>query len=203
MKIKWRVFIGIVCSIILWGNFVRADGPAENDERILAPLKNAGISLDDKTLIGVLNHTNKFLATRAAIVLGSRGENTEIVSALAKAASDNDETLAITAMRSLHALKDKSWCQLGVKRLHHIKSRAIQIQLAELLAEAGNADGWNIVAEAILDPDYSSLALQAVDAFDMKVKSNGKRIDVGEELRRIAPTAPEDTQEKIRRKLEK
>lgn len=201
MKIKWRVFIGIVCSIILWGNFVRADGPTENDERILAPLRNAGINLDDKTLIGVLNHTNKFLATRAALVLGSRGENTEIVSALANAASDSDETLAFTAIRSLHALKDNSWCPLALKRLHHIKNRAIQIQLAELLAKTGNVDGWDIIAEAILDSDYSSLALQSVDAFDMKVKGDGKRINVGEELRNIALTAPAETQEKIRRKL--
>lgn len=203
MKIIKYIIAGIIGGIVLWSNALRADGPTEMDERVLVPLKNAGISLDDKNLVDILNHTNKFLATRAAIVLGSRGENAQTVSALTKAASDNDETLAVTAMRSLRALKDKSWCQLGVKRLNHIKNRAIQIQLAELLAEAGYADGWNIVAEAILDPDYSSLALQSVDAFDMKVTSNGKRIDVDKELRRIARTAPKDTQEKIRRKLEK
>ena len=201
MKIIEYIFIGTIGGIFLWGGGVQADGPTEMNERILAPLANAGISMDDKTLVDVLNHTNKFLASRAAVVLGTRGENQRVLAALAKAASDNDETLAIAAMRSLHILNDSSWCQLGMDRLNHIKNRALQIQLAELLAEAGHVDGWNIIAAAILDSDYSSLALQSVDAFDMGIINDGKRLDVAAELRRIAIIASEDIQKNIRQKL--
>jgi hypothetical protein len=173
------------------------------DERINAPLINAGINLDERSLIGALNHTNRFVASRAALVLGTRGKSTDIINALESAAACNDETLSFSAMQSLFALGNDSWCPSAMVRLNHIKDKTIQIQVAELLAKAGNADGWDVVASAVLDSDYSALALQAADAFDGRTNTIGNIINITNELSGILLSAPADIKAMIKKKIEK
>jgi hypothetical protein len=173
------------------------------DERLIAPLSNAGISLDEKSLIGALNHTNLFLASRAALVLGKWGKSVEIINALASISTCNDEMLSFAAMQSLFALGDDSWRPSALSRLNHINDPTIQIQTAELLAKSGNADGWDVIASAVMDSDYSVLALQAADAFDGKIKTNGSVIHISNELSTILLTAPAGIKAMIAKKIEK
>jgi hypothetical protein len=203
MKNEHLIICGLVLCFLSGGNFVRADGPSESEERILVPLRNAGIATDNNSLIGALKNPNKYLASRAAAALGMRQADKRAIVALENAASDSDEALSIISMHSLKRLGDNSWVPLGLTRLNQIKDKALQIQLAVLLAQEGNADGWDIVSKAILDPSYSALGLEAADSFAGKMKSNGRAINLNQELRKLALIASPEAKEKIERKLNK
>jgi hypothetical protein len=203
MNINSFIMGGVICTCLFWSSVLKADGTGEQDERIIVPLTNAGIGLDEKSLIEALKNTDRMIASRAAIVLSTRKKSVEIIDALAHAASEDSDTLAVTAMRSLFAFGDISWCSYASKRLKNIKNPAIQIEVAELLAKAGTMDGWDVIVAMIRDPKYVALALESIDVFDNKMKSDGKRINVSEELRSIALTAPGDIKAKIMNRLAK
>lgn len=193
--------VAIMTSLLLsWNEYARADGPTESAERVMTPLLNAGIGLDSDSLIRALGNKDTFLATRAAYLLGSRHGSPDIVAALSVATGSRNEGLAFTAMQSLERLGTQSWREEAVERLPRIEDRAIKVQLASLLARTGYVDAWDVVAAAILDVNYTSLALEDVDAFENKLKKNGERIDLPAELERLSVTAHQAVREKISEK---
>lgn len=188
--------------LVMYGE-VKADGSGEIDERIEMPLINAGVKLDDSSLMEALKNKDMLISSRAAIVLGTRKKTESIIKALSKVAQSDNETVAVTSMHSLEKLGDMGWPSIGKERLPKIQDRALQLELAVLLAKAGQADGWQVIIESINDPNYSAIALMNVEVFDCMKKKDGTEIDVVEELNKISKSAPKDLQFSINRKIDK
>jgi hypothetical protein len=201
---RCRNIIWYILLCLFLGNGISlADEPNENNiiPAVRESLKNAGIGLDDKSLIEALNNNDKYLACAAALALRAHKKTAEIVYALTNAATDDHETLALIAMNVLHELGDESWISLGRTRMFRFKDPHAQVMLAQLMAKAGDGVGWEIVANALTDERLCPIALESIESFNNRAKSNGEIINVKEELRKIILIAPEKSRERISRKL--
>ncbi|MFI5176767.1 MAG: hypothetical protein ACHQKY_18050 [Terriglobia bacterium] len=196
------ISLSLICITLFEGNAqTRGDGPNESLERIAAPLVNAGITINEPSLIKALSNEDKRIATSAASVLSTFPKTKSIVRALNSVVKDEDEILAVTVMSSLLTMKETGWVTAGVKRLPSMHDPVERIQLAGLLAQAGNTEGWPIIVSSIEDGKYSMTALDNVSYFDGKKLQNGAYISVVDELERLQITAPASSRELIQAKL--
>lgn len=178
-----------------------SDGP--NIERLRVPLINAGIRLEPNSLINALTHKENTIAIRAALLLGVEHKTQATVKALSEAAKSEREILALASMQSLLSLHETNWISLGVSRLPKMKDRLQQIQLAGVLARANNVEGWKITVNGLMDPQYTTLALENLNAFDGKRQRDGKVIRVLDELQKVLEAAPESARPEIKREIER
>jgi hypothetical protein len=175
--------------------------PCEGDERLVAPLVNAGISLNPTSLIQALQNEEIIIASRAALALSRFPKHQEIVEALNLASQDKRETVAISAIRSLIKVNENGWVPSAMERLPIMRDRVVQIQLAGLLAQIGHADGWPIVISAVSDEKMALVALEHVAYFDRLKDQSGRSIDVAAELNMLLVRAPDPIRKQIEEKL--
>jgi hypothetical protein len=170
--------------------------------RVTAPLRSAGIPLDEPSLIRTLRSEDKIIARSAALTLGILGEGPAPRKALHEVIGDQDELLAITAMYALWLLGDNSWTDVGAKRLPLLNDRN-QIILAGHLATAGNTKGWPCLLKAIKGGRWAPLALETVPVFVGKRDSRGQVINVERDLedlqKELSPSVAAMVKESLKR----
>jgi hypothetical protein len=193
----------MVCLTLVKGNGqTQLPGqPREGDERLVAPLVNAGISLDQESLIQALQNDKSIVASRAALALSRFPKHQKIVEALNLASQDKREFVATSAIRSLMAFNENNWVPNAISRLPIMEDRVARIQLAGLLARVGHAEGWPIVISAVSDEKMAGVALENVTYFDKLNDQSGMSIDVVTELNRLLTTGSELIRKQIERKL--
>jgi hypothetical protein len=206
MQIKFRGLVAALLILVPMTLVAQAgdDGPTEGEERLIAPLKNAGIPIEPAALIKALTNNDLLIASRAALLLPRFRKSPVMVRALTAALSDDRELVAVTAAQSLAKLKEKSWTAIAVKRLPKLVDPVAKVMLAGSLADAGRGDGWPLVKAAVVDERYALLAVDYVKFFDGKRGPDGKPIAVGVELRNLVPVAPPNARlyiEKVLREL--
>lgn len=176
--------------------------PQEGDERLITPLINAGIALNENSLIEALKHQDTNVAARAARALGRLPKSNAIVSALKAAISQDRDIVSLSAGYSLLDLNQKTWVPtIGVSRLAKMHDPLLQIQFAGLLAQGGSGAGWSIITSRITDELYTPLVLESIDHFEGKTDQAGRQIRVVAELERLSREAPEASRRLIAQKL--
>jgi hypothetical protein len=201
MQIKFRGLVAAFLILVPMTLIAQADGPTEGEERLIAPLKNAGIPIEPAALIKALTNDDLLIASRAALLLPRFRKSPVMVRGLTAALSDDREIVAVTAAQSLAKLKEKSWTAIAVKRLPKIVDPVAQLMLAGSLADAGRGDGWPLVKAALIDERYALLAVDYVKFFDRKRGPDGKPIAVRVELRNLIPVAPPNARQYIEKVL--
>jgi hypothetical protein len=168
------VIISVLCATVY------ADEPNNRKTHSLLPsiLKHHGIGTDPSSLINALKHKDKGIVCEAAEMLGDVTNNASVVIALAEAAQSEDDSIAFYALRSSSRLQDGTWIKRATNRLATMKSEVVKIDLAVLLANAGQTDGWNFILEMLNDPAFNRLAVIQIEAFDQKRDKEGKAIQV-------------------------
>jgi hypothetical protein len=175
--------------------------PREGDERLVAPLVNAGIALNEPSLIAALKNNDSNIAARAAGALARFPKTRRLVHALEAALSDDRDIVAMRAGYSLFDLNERAWVMTGVTRLPQMHNPLVQLQFAGLLARAGNTAGWPIVVSGILEEQFTPVALENIQYFNGKIGPNGQPIRVVEELERLSNGVPEGSRRLIEEKL--
>jgi len=207
MKMTSLLLVGIcltmacLISVGVSGQTQLPGPPREDDERLVAPLVNAGVSLNPTSLIQALQNEETIIASRAALALSRFPKHQEIVEALNLASQDEREIVAISAIRSLIKVNENGWAPSAMKRLPIMRDPVVQIQLAGLLAQIGHADGWSIVISAVSDEKMTLVALENVAYFDKLKDQSGRPIDVAAELNMLLARAPDLVRKQIEEKL--
>jgi hypothetical protein len=153
--------------------------------RLAGPLKNAGFTIDEPSLIRALKGEDKVIAATAALTLGKIGGGADVKKALFESISDPDPGLAVHSMFALWLLGDNGWTKTGIKRLPGLDDKIEQILLAGHLARAGKGDGWPFILAAIKKEKRAPFALETVPAFVGKRDSQGQVIDVVRDLENL------------------
>lgn len=176
--------------------------PQEGDERMVTPLINAGIPLNENSLIEALKHQDTSVAARAAAALGRFPKTTSIVNALKAAIAEDRDIVSLNAGYSMLHLNQKAWVtSIGITRLHAMHNPLLQIQFAGVLARGGSGAGWSVITSRITDVMYTPLVLENIDSFDGKTDQDGHQIKVIEELEKYSREAPEESRKLIVQKL--
>jgi hypothetical protein len=169
---------------------VHAQSPEESRkslplERLAAPLKHAGFTIDQPSLIRALRGEDKVIAARAALTLGKIGGGADVKKALFESINDPDPGLAVHSMFALWLLGDNGWTKTGIKRLPGLDDKIEQILLAGHLARAGKGDGWPFILAAIKKEKLAPLALETMPAFVGKRDKQGQVINVERDLENL------------------
>src|SRR5262245_35374508 len=167
------LFMACFITVGICGQTQLPGPPREGDERLVAPLVNAGISLNPASLIQALQNEETIMASRAALALSRFPKHQEIVEALNLASQDKRELVVISAVSSLIKVNERGWAQIATKRLPIMRDPVAQIQLAGLLAEIGHAEGWPIVISAVSDEKMALVALEYVAYFNKLSDQSG------------------------------
>jgi len=175
--------------------------PREGDERLVTPLINAGIALNESSLCKALSNQDSTIAARAASALARFPKSRRIVHALETAVAADRDIVSLDAAYSLLELNEKAWVATGAARLRAMHNPLLQIQFAGLLARAGNTAGWSLITSKITDERFTPIVLENIDYFDGKIGPSGRRIKVVEELERLSGETPEGSRKLIAQKL--
>lgn len=173
---------------------------AMNLDRVSAPLRAAGITLDEPSLIRALRNENKRIATSAALTLPLIARSTDVKKAIREAVRDEDDTLAISAMNSLLRMGEKDWVKDGLSRLPRLQGKIQQVLLARHLAEAGSVESWPFVLRAIVDGRWEATAFETIPLFIELQRKSGKRF-VFEDLRGLEDQLPFERRASFRRRV--
>ncbi len=179
----------------------RTDGNNEAESRLTEPLTNAGIRIDESSLIEALKSKDVGIAGRAAMLLPRFSKNPQMVQALSVASTDERESVAVAAIRSLQTLEVTGWEPGAITRLPKMQERVSQLQLAGLLAKNGRHEGWSIVRTGLLDENMSMVAAENVEYFDGVTDQSGKRMNIIDELEAISRIAARTSREVVDRKV--
>jgi HEAT repeat protein len=182
-------------------NLMASDGPNESQDRMRAPLVNAHIPITEPALIQALHNEDKRIATAAAAVLPSLPKSPRMIAGLYSVLDDPDDLLVVTATRSLLQLGERSWEQQNVQRLNKMQDQVAKFQMAGLLAQIGNTQGWPVVLSAVTSEQYAMVALENIHHFHGKLYQ-GAEIDVPRELQRVLPAAPANVHRQIQSKID-
>lgn len=164
-------------------------------------LLQAGYRMDTASLIRALKDKNQSVADSAAALLPTLSRSKEVVDALDAAVSDPREVVAWYAAMSLVKLGATGWVQKAIARLPNLTMAPVQLHLSAVLAEAGHADGWHYLTDAILEGKHAKLALYLVDKFEGKTDATHKRIVVMDELTALEGKASEEIRPLITEKI--
>jgi hypothetical protein len=206
--LKFTCLVAILLPVTL---MAVAQSPEESRtslslERLVAPLKHAGVTIDEPSLILVLRNEDKVLAARAALTLGKIGKGEAAKKALYEAIQDQDSHLAVSSMFALWLLGDNGWTMVGAARLPGMEGKVEQVLLVGHLAKAGNFDGWPHIVAAIKKEKWAPLALETVPAFVGKRNSKGLTINVVgdlEGLKNLSPSVAALVEERLKSIKEK
>lgn len=166
---------------------------ALNDDDPLATskarLRKAGYEINAPSLLQALSGDNKGIAAMAAAVLTTFPKDANIVSALYAKVNDEDEFLSVGCARSLLAFGETAWVTQGARRLPNMHDQIAQIQLAGLVAEGGNTEGWPLIVTALNGGKNAADAIIAARSFHGKIW-NGQALDVASELEARSASVP-------------
>jgi hypothetical protein len=168
-----------------WGDFAEMNG---------APvLAEAGIDRNDQqALIRALHHESPSVRLMSIFGLGKLPSTPAAVDALLGLLDSSDDTTLMYAVGSLVELKTTGWTNRVVPRMGSIKTKRTEVELWGLLAEAGEYSGYPVVKEALSSGTGSlSNALVAFRRFEGMRDSQGKLVDLAEELSIMLPRMPE------------
>ncbi len=162
-------------------------------------LVERGVELTETALIDAMLRKSDSFAT---MMLATLPKTANSVSALrialsAPAASDPDApgwgTTVTGAAWALGQLGETGWEDIAIAQLPRLRDPIDRMNLAKVLANAGRADGWPIVRDALKnsDPGAVSVALTSVEYFDQlkDPSSGGQPIDLVAELTKLAEAA--------------
>ena len=179
-----RVMIAICLMTGLW---------ALNDGDPLATskarLRKAGYEINAPSLLQALSGDNQGIAAMAAAVLGTFPKDSNIISGLYSRVNDEDEFLSVGCARSLLAFGETAWVPQAAGRLPGMHDQIAQIQLAGLVAEGGNTEGWPVVVAALSGGKNTADAIIAARSFHGRIW-NGKALDVATELETRSASVP-------------
>ncbi len=198
-----RVFLlGLSLAVALCWPQTQID---DAEERMLGPLKRAGVDLDDEAaLIRALHRTGDLgMPCSAAYALGKLPKTPAVLSELNAAALSEDEILMNYAIRSLLKHGDREWVDGAVARLPNVREDRQRLHLAGELARVGRFDGWDMIAAAIVTGHLwqRETALLEVGNFRGMKDASGKQIDLLATLDELAMRAPESARSDIFRAI--
>lgn len=153
--------------------------------RLVGPLKNAGITIDEPSLIIAMRGEDKAIAARAALTLAKIGGGAAAKKALFEGINDPDPTLAVHSMFALWLLGDNGWTKVGIERLPGMNDKFEHVLLAGYLAKAGNFDGWPFILAAIKNEKWAPAALESIPDFAGRRDSHGRAINVEHDLENL------------------
>lgn len=182
----------IFVSELGWGFQNRIDDGA-GWANITAPLRRAGIPLDDQAaLIRTLHRRDRpILAASAADALQMLPKNDLVVRELHEAGLADDENLMSAAISTLAGFGDTQWVAAARARLPGIRNKFIRLEIAGRLARAGVYDGWDLIESTIMTQPfvYRDIALVDVYFFRDRKDASGQPIDLVQKLEEMRSRA--------------
>jgi hypothetical protein len=175
----------------------------EGRTRLAIQLVANGVEITETALIDAMLHKPETgMSGLAAMMLGTLPKTPSSVQALraalsAPAVSDPNaagwEGIVTSAAWALGQLGESGWEDSAIAQLPKLVGLNTRMNMAKTLANAGRAEGWPIVRDALAnaDPRVILVALGNVEYFDqLKDPSRGgQTIDVVAELTKVAEVA--------------
>jgi hypothetical protein len=158
--------------------------PAEDDSfGLRAIVTGAGYSIDPKSLASAMYDNDPKVAIVATRFITDFPPTADALSALRHLTQHPNETLAVTAFRSLLVLGQTGWEDDAVRRLDELRGIE-RIELAGVLARSGRSLGWQFIKNALEEhPELRGAAIDSAVYFDGLIDDAGAVIDSDAELR--------------------